>query len=156
MAEQRRKTRITDQTRQAFLDALAAGWSITKAAAAAGSCKQRFYELRQADEAFAEQWGLAYDAGTDVLRDEIRRRAVDGWDEPVFQKGGQVGVVRKFSDQLLMFEAKRRDPGYRDNHRVELTGADGGPIVTEDRSASLAEIAEVLQQTGALPATDGG
>ena len=34
--------------------------------------------------------------------------------------------------------------------RHELTGADGGPLTVEDRSASLADVAAVLRDTGAL------
>lgn len=155
--ERPRPNRVPDTAaREKFLAQLAAGWSATKAAAATGIAKQRYYELRKADETFAAAWEQAYDAGTDRWRDAIRERGLDGWDEPVYQGGKQVGTVRKFSDTLLLLEMKRRDPAYRDNHRVELTGKDGGPIQTVDRSASLAEIAEVLRETGALTADDSG
>lgn len=44
-------------------------------------------------------------------------------------------------------------PAYRDQSRVELTGADGGPVEMEDRSASLAEVLRVIRAAGA---EDGG
>lgn len=34
--------------------------------------------------------------------------------------------------------------------RVEHTGLDGGPIVVEDRSASLEDVAKLLRDTGAI------
>ena len=108
-----------------FLEALSSGFSVTHAANAAGVLRQRVYELRDADERFAAEWAAAFEAGTDVLRDEVRRRAVDGVEEPVFQRGELVGHVRKFSDVLLIFELKRRDPSYRDTVTV-----DGGKPVT--------------------------
>lgn len=125
----RRRPAVSQKARAGFLELLSCGWSITHAAERVGSHRNRFYELRDADEDFAAAWAHAYEAGTDVLRDEARRRAVDGWDEPVYQGGQLAGHVRKFSDVLLIFELKRRDPSYRDNfQRVELTGVNGGPV----------------------------
>jgi hypothetical protein len=113
----------------AFLECLAAAYSVTAAAAAAGVNRRRFYELAGSDEAFRAEMSEAYDKGTDALRDEARRRAVDGWDEPVFQKGELVGQIRRFDSRLLELELKRRDPSYRENHRVEVSGAAGGEPV---------------------------
>jgi hypothetical protein len=45
--------------------------------------RQRLYERRDADERFAAEWRVAEQQGTDALEDEARRRAVDGWEEPV-------------------------------------------------------------------------
>src|SRR5262245_34519876 len=40
-------------------------------------------------------------------RTEIRRRAIDGWDEPVVYQGVLTGaVVRKYSDRMLELMAK--------------------------------------------------
>jgi hypothetical protein len=118
---------------------------VTHAAKRAGVERRRLYERRDADEAFAAAWVDAYDQGGDVIRDEIRRRAVEGWEEPVFgplgpgQGSGEIGSVRKFSDRLLELEAKRRDPGYRDNHRLEVTGAGGGPVELGDHRRTSIE-----------------
>lgn len=84
------------------------------------------------DEAFAREWGKAYDAAIDGLEREAMRRAFEGWEEPVYQGGAMVGTIRKFSDTLLIFLMKGARPGkYRDNARIELTGADGGPVQTQ-------------------------
>ena len=145
-APTRRPRKLTRRAREEFLEALAAGWSVTSAATAAGFSRQRFYELRESDEAFASAWQEAFEAGTDVLRDEVRRRAVDGVDEPVFRASGLVGHVRRFSDVLLIFELKRRDPSYRDGARVELTGAGGGPIELSHRDGlTLADVAAFVR-----------
>jgi hypothetical protein len=110
----RRKGRITREDRGRFLDALSSAWSVTAAAEQAGRSRQRFYELREQNETFAQEWADAWERGSDLIRDEIRRRAVDGVEEPVFQKGELVGHKRVRSDRLLELEAKRRDPDYRD------------------------------------------
>jgi hypothetical protein len=51
-----------------------------------------------------------------VIEQEARRRAVDGYDHPVFQGGKLAGVVRVYSDQLaamLLRGRRRRGRGSR-------------------------------------------
>jgi hypothetical protein len=51
---------------------------------------------------------------------EIRRRAIEGWNDPVYQMGQRVGSVRKYSDVLLIFLAKRLMPEYRDKVTLDV------------------------------------
>lgn len=91
------------------------------------------YDWKREEPEFFAAWEEAYQAGTEALEDEARRRAVDGWDEPRFYEGEQCGVVRKYSDTLLMFLLKSRDPArFADHTKMELTGKDGGPLETKD------------------------
>lgn len=156
-AERRRWPKVTRAQRTTFLERLAAGYTVTAAAESAGRNKRRFYDLRDADEAFAAEWTDSYDAGTDVLREEARRRGVDGWDEPVFQGGQQVGVVRKYSDRMLELELKRRDPAYRENHRLEVTGANGGPVAVQAdyTPTSLADVLRLARELGVTDVIEG-
>lgn len=143
---------VPNKARRVFLDALSRGYSVTHAASQAGVHRNRFYELRQVDERFGQDWQDAYEAGTDVIRDEVRRRGVDGWDEPVFQRGELVGHIRKYSDTLLLAEAKRRDPSYRDNARLEVTGRDGGPVEVAAgyQPPTLADMVQLAGELGVL------
>ena len=152
-SEQRRRS-LTRTEREEFLSALSNGWSVRHAAVHAGRNWRRFYQLREKDETFAAQWAEAADAGTDVLEHEAYRRAVESVAEPVYQGGELVGTVQRYSDRLLEFLLRGRRPQvYRDNvARVELTGRAGGPLQAEDRSASLADVARVLVEAGALDA----
>jgi hypothetical protein len=50
------KKAIPPKARERFLGALAAGWSVTQPAERGGHARQRFYELREHDEAFAAAW----------------------------------------------------------------------------------------------------
>lgn len=62
----------------------------------------------------------AIETGTDLLEDDVRRRAVDGVEEPLFHQGKKVGLTRKYSDTLLIFLLKARRPAkYRDSVRLE-------------------------------------
>src|SRR5262249_10476293 len=114
---------VGSKARVTFLEALSAGWSVTHAAARAGGLRQRFYEQRDAGESFASAWDEALAEGADALEGEARRRAGEGWEEPVYQRGELVGQVRKYSDNLLVFLLKARDPArFRESVQVNAGG----------------------------------
>ena len=119
---------MSSEARTSFLEAVAAGWSVTEAAKRAITARTRFYDLRKRDAQFAEEWAEADEKGVDTIRDEIRRRAVDGWDEPAYQQGELAGYIRRKSDRLLELEAKRRDPEYREKAQLAVTGTWRGEL----------------------------
>lgn len=153
----RRSPAVSPEARAAFLEALAGAYSVTRAAELAGVERRRLYELRDSDEAFAAAWLDSHDAGTDVIRDEIRRRAVEGWDEPLVSAGKVVATVRKFSDRLLELEAKRRDVGYRDRplDAVVAVGVAAGGVVKVQTGVSLEEVAALMRANDQLGDADG-
>ena len=51
-----------------------------------------------------------------TLEKEINRRAIEGVDHPVIHQGVITATYKQYSDNLLMFRAKRLDPEYRDNY----------------------------------------
>lgn len=110
-----------------FLKALADIGTIAKAAEHVRVGVRTVYDLRERNSEFGEAMEAAEALHLASIEAEMVRRGRDGWLEPVFQGGVRVGLVRKFSDTLLLARAKRLDPGYKD--RVEHTGAGGGPIV---------------------------
>ena len=95
---------------RAFLDALAESANVTWACKAAKIPRRTAYEWREADPKFAKAWEEAVDLGTDALEDEAIRRGHAGVDKPVYQGGEKVGVVREYSDTLLIFMLKARRP----------------------------------------------
>jgi len=71
--------------------------------------------------------------------------------EPVLDERGEhkIAAVRKYSDTLAIFLLKAHDPAkYRDNTRMELTGANGGPVQIGDteRTARLAALVAAAQR----------
>ena len=50
------------------------------------------------------------------LEAEINRRAIEGVDHPVIHQGVITDTYKQYSDNLLMFRAKRLDPSYRHNY----------------------------------------
>lgn len=135
--------KLTPEKLTAFCAALAETCQVGKACAAVGISRQTAYEWREEIPEFAERWEKAKKIGVTVLEDEAHRRGFEGVDEPVFHLGKEVATVRKYSDTLAIFLLKSHDPKYRENTRMELTGADGGPVQMDDASAA-ARLAKLL------------
>lgn len=87
------------------------------------------------------------DEAKELYREKISRavhnRAIEGWLEPVFYKGGLVGYIRRFSDRMLELQAKRHIPEYRDKSAVDMNVAGGVLVVNsgdiQDKEAWLEE-----------------
>jgi hypothetical protein len=82
---------------------------------------------------FAQAYSNAMEAGTDLIEQEARRRAVEGYDRPVFQRGQLAGLERVYSDMLLALLLRGRRPDvFRDTgSRAESTTSitiRGGPL----------------------------
>ena len=69
---------------------------------------------------FKKRREMALQVYDDMLDAEIDRRAVEGVDKPVIYKGEITGTYKEYSDNLLMFRRKQRDPSYRDNYTTEI------------------------------------
>lgn len=84
-------------------------------AIAAGGCS---WGAVQAYRRFHPRWAALWDAARETgeqmrkarRADVAHKRAVDGWEEPVFQRGEQVGVIRRFDNRLLQFLLESDDP----------------------------------------------
>jgi hypothetical protein len=124
----KRFTPFTPKRQAKFLERLAAGWSVTDAARSAGIVPRTAYNYRTAgtpeyNAVFEAAWDDALEAGTDRLEDEAMRRAVEGTEKPVYQRGLLVGRVREYSDTLTVFLLKARRPGkYRERVDVQHSG----------------------------------
>ncbi len=128
--------------KRAFLKAYAeTGGILSHAAKAAGCDRHSHYNWMKDDADYAALFeSIAKDMAYDRLEDEATRRAVDGWDEPVYQGGELVGFKRRYSDTLLIFMLNGARPEkYR--RVTEHTGA------IDHRHGTLADFtAQLLQQ----------
>ncbi len=94
------RTRRTPKRRQVILDVLRAGNSVGFACEKAGIGRQTYYDWRHDDPTFMANTEDAIEAGTDILEDVAKDRAV------------------RHSDTLLIFLLKSRRPDkYRDSTR---------------------------------------
>lgn len=170
------ETSLTDARKDIFLQALAEHGVISRAAEVAGVTDRTAYYWRKKDPAFIEYWDYALAKYADKLEEEAHRRAVAGVPEPVVYKGrlayreepvtnpdgtlalGEDGqpimrqtatplTVTKYSDALLVKLLEANNRKYQQARKVELTGADGGPIQVEHSPLETArKIAFALQQ----------
>lgn len=80
---------------------------------------------RTKDPMFREAMDEARRQHGTIYLNEMRRRGVEGYDKPVFGSQGpgagtgQVGVVREYSDQLLLQLARKFDPELRPTMKTE-------------------------------------
>jgi hypothetical protein len=108
-----------------FLEAYAQCGNLTTAAKVAKVHRSTHNGWMKTVQEYPALFNAARDQAVEVLEAEARRRAVEGIDEPVYQKGEQVGTVRKYSDVLLIFLLKGARPDvYRDSYtKHEHTGS---------------------------------
>ena len=135
--------KFTPERATAFCAALAETGIVGRACTAVGISRRAAYNWREDYPEFAVAWSKALKIGVSALEDEAHRRAFEGHLEPVFHQGSECGSVRKYSDLLTIFLLKAHDPAkYRENSRMELTGANGGPLRISDteRAAKIAAI----------------
>lgn len=97
---------ITPDHERIFLEALSEWGNISDAALASGISRKAWYHRKAKNKVFAKKWEQARALGGAALEDECRRRAGKGYLEPVFYKGQKCGVVRKYSDTLLIVMLK--------------------------------------------------
>jgi hypothetical protein len=98
-AQRRPRGPLTEREKRDFLETVAAGWSLTRAAERAGRNVRRFYDLRERDEEFAAAWDEAIVEGKDRLDDVNLEYATEGVEEVTYD--GEGNVVRR---------VKRPDP----------------------------------------------
>lgn len=100
-----------------FLEEFRKHGNVTYACAAAKVNRSTLYRWKEKSDKFLILYNQAFEEAKDNIRHEIYRRAYEGWDEPQFSAGKHMGVVRKYSDTLLIFHAKMLMPEYRDKQQ---------------------------------------
>ena len=152
---------MTNAKRAAFLAAYRGTGNILLACQAAQISRSSHYRWLQEPD-YAQEFEQAKKDAVDVLEAEARRRAVEGYMEPVgWYKGQAGGTVRRYSDALLIFLLKGAAPEkYRE--RVEVSGAlakiDFGRMTDEQlsRIAGGEHPWSVLAPTRDLPEPEAG
>lgn len=77
-------------------------------------------QWRKKDPSINERMSEAFEEFLDYAEGKIWNRAIEGWNEPVYQNGEMVGEKRRYSDTLAIFMMKGHRPTkYRDNVSVE-------------------------------------
>ncbi len=125
MARPGRGDKTGQQKKKRFLAQYAATGIVSYSCKLAGIARNSFYEWLEKDPVFAERAKDAEKAATELLEKEALRRAVKGVEhrKGVYHAGKKIGTekIREYSDTLLIFLLKARDPKrYRENRMLEL------------------------------------
>lgn len=141
------RTIRTNERRFKFLEALKDTCNITRSCEAAGLCRTAVYAWRREDPGFFADWKEALEIAGDTLQDEAVRRGVEGVDRPVFQGGEQVGMVREYSDTLLVLLLKGAKPEkYRDRQEVKHDGQIDMTVTDLTDEQRVQRIGEILNR----------
>jgi len=119
--------RLTDRARARFIEQLRQTANVSEAARSIDFSRQRMYDIRDSDEAFALEWDGAVQEAIDALEREAWRRAVEGTDKPVTYQGEITDTFKEYSDRMLELLLRAHRPE-KYKERRELSGPDGGPI----------------------------
>ena len=111
---------FSEAKQRLFIETVADTGSVETAAQTVGMTVQSCYRLRRAPgaEAFAAAWNAAIQQAAFKLADVAFERAINGSDEPVFDRDGRrVGRRLKPSDRMVMFLLRAHLPErYRHAH----------------------------------------
>ena len=142
-----------------FLAALAETGNVSHATLLIGTSRSRIYALRHNDPDFARAWDEAEETACGRLEEEARRRAVEGFDEPLVSAGklvcdedGNPVMLRRYSDTLLLALLKAHRPQKFDRrapatNNVLIAGNAGRDI----RAMLLAKLAQTGHQADPGP-----
>lgn len=125
------------RVQEIFLQAFSMTANVRAACMKAGISRNTVYEWAEHDESFSLLYKQAELDANDLIRGELFRRAVQGYEKPVVSMGRQVFVREEvngktiekplmekvYSDSLLSLLAKARMPEFRDKQQVEHSGS---------------------------------
>lgn len=115
------------------------------------------YRRMRRDPEYALAFHQAREQAIGVLEDEAVRRAVEGTKKPIYYKGYRCGYELVYSDTLMQFLLSAANPvKYRQNHKVEHTGPNDGPIIIDLTKLSDEQLAALEQLVDAAKRNDGG
>ena len=115
------RAEVSQDRKAKFVAALSATGSIKAACEVANLNRPLAYRHKGLDSAFSAAWDEAMAMAMDAAEDELYRRAVTGWEEPVFYKGELKNTIVKYSDGLLKFLLQAHRPEkYRFRKEAEV------------------------------------
>lgn len=90
----------------------------------------------------------AYGDFRESVEGEVMRRAIMGWDEPVYQQGMLAGSVRKYDSRLLELLVKRHIPEFREKFEIAATITPGTLAVPAQGSWERYQEVEAVEEEG--------
>ena len=151
--------RHSQRTREKVIKEFRKVGRVDLACAAAGVDRTTHYWWMKNDPEYRKSFEEAREEACGLLEDEAVRRAYKGTSRPQAIGGGKVIMVTEFSDQLLMFLLKCRNPKVFGDKQEDTVHIDGqlsvAEIIRSRRQQRLAEeaAAEATAYAAAIQAT---
>ncbi len=125
-----RRKKFDDVRKSIFLKDLLANGKMVLACKACGISKDTVVVHRREDEQFnLDVEDALAEHAKDIIK-RIEKRAMEGYDNPVFDKeGAECGIKTTFETPLAVKMLARYDPDYRDKTALDLTTGGGAAIV---------------------------
>lgn len=167
-------SRLSSEEKAIFLASLSRTGNVAASCRLINRNRRTMYLQRDRDPEFAVEWEDALETAMDDLEGEAWRRAKDGVRKQLFHQGAPVYESRlvkqedgttvaelvldengqaipvyeyTYSDGLMAKLLAAHRPAFRDSSKVELTGANGGPVAFSGEGNDLARrIAFVIGQ----------
>ncbi|MBF0865061.1 MAG: hypothetical protein ABF932_11535 [Gluconobacter potus] len=106
------------ERKKRFLEHLSVSGNISEAGRVAEVRRSTLYLWKDTDKEFSSRWEEALEEAADALEAEARRRAVEGYDEPITYAGrvvcdpdtGNPIVRKRYSDGLMAFLLRAHRP----------------------------------------------
>lgn len=129
-----------------FLEALAENNNISDVCRQLEIPRRTVYDRKLNDPEFAKRFAAALEVSGEMLEAAALSRALDGWLEPVVHQGQLTGkYVRKYDNNLLMRMLAARNPRYRQNSGLELSGKlDVEKMTDAELAAEIARLQKKL------------
>ncbi|MBV9849830.1 MAG: hypothetical protein JO250_09180 [Armatimonadetes bacterium] len=149
--------KIIHPNARAFLAAFAKTGNVTVAARVARVKRQNHYNWLESVDGYREAFEAAREMAGDLLEEAARKRAVDGYLVPIYQRGKHVGNERHYSDSLLTVLLKGAKPDkYKERvenqhkGRVEYAHSLDGDLdaLSVEEERALRDIARKLAAEG--------
>lgn len=148
---------IREAKRELFLEAFKKTGIAGNAAKLVNVSTSTVNRWRQNDRAFEAAYNEALAEANGVIEKEAFRRAVEGWDEPVFQGGKQVlspdgtpAIVHKYSDRLLEVLLRGRIQKYN-NKVITEPPKPAEPEMRPELMDKMLKLVNAAEERGLIP-----
>ena len=167
---------LRDTRKAKFLEAYKMTGVIQPAIDAAGISRASYRKYRKDDKVFHQDCFDAYDAAVDEAEVELRKRGIEGYDDPVMYKGEQtwcrnpdsgdllldddfnpIPFTRPIkSDYLLNIYTRSHRPIYKEKTEIAITGPGGGSIEHDFQITFIMPDGKTIEdyESGATPKMD--
>lgn len=125
----------TQELQEKFLKSFSMTANVRAACMQAGIDRATVRKWEEHDETFGFRYKEAKADANDLIRAELHRRAIQGYDKPVisvgkivYDKDGKVLTEKIYSDNLLGLLAKARLPEFRDKQSDTVIVSNGNGV----------------------------